>query len=136
MNNNMFWREDYGNPRPGMQMNGQMGGYPQNTQPMSQMFQPEMFIVRSVSSPEEALATPGDYFKTTIILGVNHGVIYIKKFNTETGSMDVKHYKLCPEMANDTRYLMVGEFQEFKGQLEGWLQKISEIRKQEVAENE
>ena len=136
MNNNMFWRDEFGNMRPAAQMNNQMGGYPQSNQPMPQMPQPEMFIVRSVSSPEEAVATAGDYFKTTIILGLNHGMIYTKKFNSETGSMDFKYYKLCPEMANETRYLTVGEFLAFKGQLEEWFQKMSGSRKQEVTESE
>lgn len=110
---------------------------PQYQQAPQQMQQAEMFIVRIASSREEAVATPGDYFKTTIILGLNHGMVYIKRFNSETGSMDFDYYRFSPETENTPKYLTVEEFNEFKTQMELWLKKISEYRKtQEVAESE
>lgn len=126
-NNNLFWQNNYGNMKSNM---------PQQSQP--QMFYQqnpqEMFIIRFVGSREEAVATPGDYFRPTLMLGLNHGMIYIKAVNNETGSMDFKPFKYSPDMAMEPEYLTVGEFQNFKGQVLEVLETIKSERRQEVAD--
>lgn len=84
-------------------------------QPMQQMMpQPEMFNVKIASSKEEASATPGDYFKPTIILGLNHGAIYFKRFNQETGEMLMDEYRKPPEATQRPQYVTVESFDQFK----------------------
>lgn len=84
-------------------------------QPMQQMMpQPEAFNVKFAASREEASATPGDYFKPTIILGLNHGAIYIKRFNQETGEMLMDGYLKSPEATQMPQYVTVESFDQFK----------------------
>ena len=99
-NNNMYWQNNQRQQFPPQY------GHPQ-----------EMFIVRSVGSREEAVATPVDYFKPTIILGVNHDMVYIKRFNTETGTTEFFPYKYCPDAAVQPKYVTEEQFEEFKAQI-------------------
>ena len=85
--------------------------YQQQAQPMPQQ---EMFNVRLASSREEAVATQGDYFRPTIILGLNHDTVYIKRFNQETGEMLMDGYRKAPEVTQMPQYVTVESFDQFK----------------------
>ena len=79
-----------------------------------QMPQQEMFNVRLASSREEAVATQGDYFNPTIILGLNHDTIYIKRFNRETGEMLLDGYVKSPEATLTPQYATVDQLQQLR----------------------
>lgn len=76
--------------------------------------QQEVFNIRSVGSREEAVITPVDYFKPTVILGLNHGMIYFKKFNSDTGETIFWPFKYAPDMAAEPKYVTMEMFNELK----------------------
>lgn len=104
---------------------------PMYQQPQQMMPQPEMFIVKHAASKEEAAATPGDYFKPTIILGLNHGAIYIKRFNQETGEMLMDGYLKSPEATQMPQYVTVESFDTFKNAV---AQALNQMRGGEQSE--
>lgn len=67
----------------------------QNTPPM----QPQSgFVCRAVTSREEAIAVQTDYFSPgTIMPDMGHGVVYMKRFNPNTGSSDFYTFTLQRE---------------------------------------
>ena len=103
---------DYYNPYQQQRPMYQQRPVYQQPQPMPQ--QQEMFNVRLASSREEAVATQGDYFNPTIILGLNHDTIYIKRFNRETGEMLLDGYIKCPEATQTPQYATVDQLQQLR----------------------
>ena len=85
--------------------------YQPQQRPMYQ--QQEMFNIRAAASREEAAATPMDFFKTTVILGLNHGMIYIKRFNQETGETIFEGYEKTAAV-KPPEYVTVENFDAFK----------------------
>lgn len=69
--------------------------------------------VISVSSREEALASPADFFCPKIMLGLNHGAIYVKRFDPETAQTIFQTFQLIPE-PEPTRYVTMEMFDELK----------------------
>ena len=61
----------------------------QQSQPQQTAPQPQVqsgFICRPVTSREEALATPCDFMAAGVIMpDMAHGMIYLKRFNSQTG---------------------------------------------------
>lgn len=102
----------------------QQGYMPQQQGYMPQ--QQELFLIRSVGSPEEAIATPGDYFKPTIILGLNHDMIYYKKFNPETGETIFDAYKRAPEALRGQQYVTVDQFEQFNQQFDQFKNAVAQ----------
>ncbi|MBQ0067367.1 MAG: hypothetical protein KBS60_04180 [Phascolarctobacterium sp.] len=98
-----------------------MNYYGQNYyQPMPQ---PQgTFTCRAVTSREEAMAAQTDYFSMgTVMPDLAHGVIYLKRFNSNTGSSDFLEFKYCqPEQPKPTpQYVTLEEFNAFKDSLKG-----------------
>ncbi|MBR4855116.1 MAG: hypothetical protein IKU94_00630 [Bacteroidaceae bacterium] len=61
----------------------------QNAQTAAQMPQNGGFLVRPVTSREEAVAAQVDFFGPgTIMPDLSHGIIYLKRFNSQSGSSD------------------------------------------------
>ncbi len=51
-----------------------------------------------VTSKEEALAVPVDYFSLgKVMVDMNHGTIYLKRFNPNTGGSDFLRFAYAPE---------------------------------------
>lgn len=80
------------------------GGYPmQNPQPQpAPMMQPQQpsYKVQPVTDREEALAVPVDYFGPgTILPDLAHGVVYLKRFNQQTGASDFLEFLYAPAQA-------------------------------------
>lgn len=51
-----------------------------------------------VTSKEEALAVPVDYFSLgKVMIDLNHGVVYLKRFNANTGASDFFRFTFSPE---------------------------------------
>lgn len=93
----------------------------QSYQPMQQ----EMFNVRLASSREEAVATQGDYFRPTVILGLNHDTIYIKRFDQNTGEMILDGYRKTPEATQSPQYATVEQLQQLRDAV---AQAINQLR--------
>lgn len=70
------------------------GGYnAPYTQP-PQTVQPQGFSVRAVTGREEAVAAQVDFGGMgTLMPDLGHGVIYLKRFNPNTGSCDIFEFK-------------------------------------------
>ena len=80
------------------------------------------FTCRAVTSREEALAAQTDYFSMgTVMPDMAHGIIYLKRFNTNTGSSDFLEFKYAaPEPPTPVpQYVTLEEFNAFKDSLKG-----------------
>lgn len=56
------------------------------------------FLCRPVTSREEALAVQADYFSPgTLMPDLGHGVVYLKRFNPNTGASDIFEFALVQE---------------------------------------
>lgn len=79
------------------------GAYPMHNQYPSPTQQPPAqnsggFSCRPVTSREEATAVQVDFFGPgTIMPDLAHGVIYLKRFNNETGSCDMYEFMMQPK---------------------------------------
>ena len=75
----------------------------QNPQPQpAPMMQPQQpsYKVQPVTGREEALAVPVDYFGPgTILPDLAHGVVYLKRFNQQTGASDFLEFVYAPAQA-------------------------------------
>lgn len=62
---------------------------PQNAAQTAPVAQSQGFYVRPVTSREEAVASQVDFFGPgTIMPDLSHGVIYLKRFNPQSGASD------------------------------------------------
>lgn len=84
-------RQDYG-----------MQGYPPTQQNGQQTQQAQQcYACRPVTSREEAVAAQIDFMGPgTIMPDLGHGMIYLKRFNPNTGSSDFLPFVLQPPMQN------------------------------------
>ena len=87
----------------GYNQNPYYTGYnPQIQQPQPQQAAPQPqvqsgFICRPVTSREEALATPCDFMAAGVIMpDMAHGMIYLKRFNSQTGASDFADFAYTP----------------------------------------
>jgi hypothetical protein len=75
----------------------------QQAQPQQTAPQPQVqsgFICRPVTSREEALATPCDFMAAGVIMpDMAHGMIYLKRFNSQTGASDFADFAYTPPTA-------------------------------------
>ena len=76
------------------------GGYQQQTAPM-QPQQPAQttggYVCRPVTCREEAVAAQVDYFSAGLVmLDLAHGVIYLKRFDPNTGASSFHDFKYAP----------------------------------------
>lgn len=75
-------------------------GYQQPIQPVQAPTQPQQgnpptFFCRPVASREEALGVPVDFMGSPMFFpDLAHGVIYLKKFNPNTGSADMLEFRV------------------------------------------
>lgn len=68
----------------------------QQPQPMQQG-QNGGFICRPVTCREEAVAAQVDFFSAGLVMpDLARGVIYVKRFNQNTGASDFGEFKYCP----------------------------------------
>lgn len=83
----------------GYNTNPYYSGYnPQIQQPQPQI--QSGFICRPVTSREEALATPCDFMAAGVIMpDMAHGMIYLKRFNSQTGASDFADFAYTPPTA-------------------------------------
>lgn len=68
--------------------------YPYQQQQQQQTYQAPGYAVRPVTSREEAVAAQIDFMGPgTVMPDLGHGVIYLKKFNSQTGSSDLLEFR-------------------------------------------
>lgn len=80
------------------------GGY---QRPMQQVQQaPPGYVCKPVTSREEAVATSTDYFSLGVVMpDLGHGMIYLKRFNQQTGSSDFFEFqRYIPEQSAPVEY--------------------------------
>lgn len=113
----MDFQQAYFAPQP--QMYG--GGYPRQQQApqMQQPVQPQGFSCKPVTSREEALAASTEYFSSGVIMpDLAHGMIYLKRFNQQTGVSDFfefRHY--TPEQAPKVEYATKADLEALRVEL-------------------
>lgn len=80
-------------------------GFQQPTQPVQQpqnVTTLSSFVCRPVASKEEAMGVPVDFMGNPMFFpDLAHGIIYMKRFNTNTGSADMFEFRL-PEPSSDS----------------------------------
>lgn len=60
------------------------------------------FLCRPVTSREEALAVQADYFSPgTLMPDLGHNVVYLKRFNTNTGASDMFKFALVQDAPSE-----------------------------------
>lgn len=94
----------------------------QQSQPMQPMQAPQNsgYTCRPVTCREEAVAAQTDYFSAGLVMpDLSHGVIYLKRFNPNTGSSDFGEFKYCPPQPeaatgiDPAQFVTRKEFEEF-----------------------
>lgn len=97
--------------------------YPQPQQQTMQAQQPAQttggYICRPVTCREEAVAAQVDYFSAGLVmLDLAHGMIYVKRYNSNTGLSDWGEFKYCPPQpeapaVDPAQFVTRKEFDEF-----------------------
>ena len=96
------------------------GNYQQTPQPQP-MQQNSGFTCRPVTCREEAIAAQVDYFSAGLVMpDLPHGVIYVKRFNSNTGASEFGEFKYAPPAPavesggiNTSQFITRKEFEEF-----------------------
>ena len=93
------------------------GGY-QRPQPMQQQIAPG-YVCKPVTSREEAIATSTDYFSLGVVMpDIGHGMIYLKRFNQQTGASDFFDFKLfTPEKTPAVEYATKADLDALRAEL-------------------
>lgn len=116
---------------PGYSYNPTGTYIPQQQNPMqqfpTQQMQPQQmaqaFACHPVTSREEAVAAQTDYFSAGLVMpDLSHGMIYLKRFNQQTGASDFFEFKsVQAEQKEETppakKYVTVEEFEKFRTEL-------------------
>lgn len=78
------------------------------------------FACRPVTSKEEAMAVQVDFFGPgTVMPDIGHGVIYLKRFNSNTGSCDIFEFVAQqPKQEAPVQYVTKEEFDSLRAELE------------------
>lgn len=93
------------------------GGY---QRPMQQVQQaPPGYVCKPVTSREEAVATSTDYFSLGVVMpDLEHGMIYLKRFNQQTGSSDFFEFqRYIPERSAPVEYATKADLDALRAEL-------------------
>lgn len=111
-------------------------GYQPMNQPMTnqptQNTQQTNFLCRPVASKEEALGVPVDFMGAPMFFpDLSHGVIYMKRFNTNTGSADLFefHGQQWQESAPSPAFAPLDEFNTMKNIIAQLQAEIEQLKK-------
>lgn len=89
------------------------------SQQQSMQTQQQGYICRPVTCREEAVAAQVDYFSSGLVMpDFARGVIYVKRFNPNTGASDFGEFKYCPPQpeapaVDPAQFVTRKEFDEF-----------------------
>lgn len=91
------------------------GGY---QRPQPQQIAPG-YVCKPVTNREEAIATSTDYFSLGVVMpDIGHGMIYLKRFNQQTGASDFFDFKLfTPEQAPAVEYATKADLDALRAEL-------------------
>ena len=96
-------------------------------QPAPQPMQPQpMYQARPVTSREEALGQQVDFFGAgTLMPDLSHGVVYLKRFNQNTGGSDLYEFRLVqPEAPQE----QPNELEEIRASIKRLEDEIAQMR--------
>ena len=118
-------------PRPDM-----VQGYPQQSPmvPAPSQGQIPAFAVRPVTNREEAVAAQVDFLGPgTLMPDVNHGIIYLKRFNPNTGACDFLTFRTDTTQAENSEkeqpeYATKADVQEVRSVVQGLADQIAVLR--------
>lgn len=104
---------------------------PVQPQYQPQMQQPQGFSVRPVASREEATAVQTDFFGPGILMPcLGQGVIYLKRFNSNTGASDLIEFVYAPPKPKNTdEFVNLDSFNQL-------LQRVSQLENKILSKNE
>lgn len=93
------------------------GGYQRPIQQVQQA--PLGYVCKPVTSREEAVATSTDYFSLGVVMpDLGHGMIYLKRFNQQTGSSDFFEFqRYIPEQAVPVEYATKADLDALRAEL-------------------
>lgn len=100
--------------------NFQQPAFQQPAQMAQNAFQQPSFVCRPVTSREEAVAVQVDFFGPgTLMPDIGHGVIYLKRFNQQTGASDFLEFSYAPPKAPEPQpeYATVEMLRELEAKL-------------------
>lgn len=119
-------------------MPGYTPTYPQMPQPpqMQQPQQPQGLQGRMVASREEALGIPADFMGNPVVMpDLGHGVIYLKKFDPNTGTAPLYEFKLHqPEETKPVEYAKIEDFMGLSSKVDTIIGDIEKLKKQQKKE--
>lgn len=107
---------------------------PQATQPLQ-----SGYATRAVTSKEEALGVQVDFFGPgTIMPDLAHGVIYLKRFNQNTGASDLLEFAYQPPQAAqpEPQYATVDMFRELEAQVAALKKPLAKRKEKEIDADE
>lgn len=105
--------------QPGFQQQTNMN-MPVFSSAPAQTSQQPGFTCRPVTSKEEATAVQVDFFGPgTVMPDLAHGVIYLKRFNSQTGACDIFEFYTQQEKAQDpVQYATMEDIAQLKDEIE------------------
>lgn len=107
------------------------------SQPQTMYQQPTQgsYASRPVTSREEALAVQVDFFSPgTLMPDLAHGVIYLKRFNQNTGASDFLEFAYQPPQPAqpEPQYVTVEMFRDLEAQVMAMRKPVSAKRKEQI----
>lgn len=129
----------YQNPYP--MYNTQYPAYQYPTalpqQQAPQMSPQPMYQARPVTSREEALGQQVDFFGAgTLMPDLAHGIVYLKRFNQNTGGSDLFEFRLAQPEAQPEQSNEIEQIRESIKRLEDELEKLKASRAKVVKKND
>ena len=95
--------------------------YPQYSyqRPMPVQQATPSYVCKPVTSREEAVAASTDYFSLGVVMpDLGHGMVYLKRFNQQTGASDFFDFKLfTPEQAPSVEYATKSDLEALRAEL-------------------
>ena len=117
-------------------------GYQPPVQPMQpvqaptqpQQGNPPTFFCRPVASREEALGVPVDFMGSPMFFpDLAHGVIYLKKFNPNTGAADMLEFRAQPQQeqrpSEQAAFAPLNDLLQLKDDLDNVKAEIERLKK-------
>ena len=100
--------------------------------PQQQMPIANSLAGRVVTSKEEALGVPVDFMGTPMFFpDLAHGVVYMKKFNTNTGAADIFEFRVAPtEPPKETpaiTYVPMSDFEAMSKKVESLEEELKNL---------
>ena len=107
-------------------------------QPTQQTMQPQpMYQARPVTSREEALGQQVDFFGAGVLMpDLAHGIVYLKRFNQQTGASDLYEFRLSQPDAQSEQPNELEEIRASIKRLEDEIEKLRASKAKVVKKND